>query len=105
MATTRSSPDLQRSAPEDQGSPDAPQQGLPEAPQNSRPDKPSQAEQGDASSSPSRKRPDNEEPDLVLEPDLPSDGRDEVGEAMIRKLPQRPELSEPPSQPKDSSTP
>lgn len=44
----------------------------------------------------------NEEPGLLLEPDLPSDGPDEVGEAMIRDLPQRPELSEPPSQP-DSS--
>ncbi len=41
----------------------------------------------------------NEEPPLLLEPDLPSDGRDEEGEAMIRNLPQRPELSEPPSQP------
>ena len=45
----------------------------------------------------------NEEPAMLLEPDLPSDGRDEVGEAMIRDLPQRPELSEPPSQP-DPST-
>ncbi|MEO6320824.1 MAG: hypothetical protein ABIR56_09090 [Polaromonas sp.] len=41
----------------------------------------------------------NEEPELLLEPDLPSDGRDEIGEAMILDLPQRPELSEPPSQP------
>lgn len=40
-----------------------------------------------------------EEPPLALEPDLPTDGRDEVGEAMIRSLPQSPELSEPPSQP------
>jgi len=38
-----------------------------------------------------------EEPPLALEPDLPSDGRDEVGEAMIRDLPRRPELSESPS--------
>jgi len=44
-----------------------------------------------------------EEPQLALEPDLPTDGRDEVGEAMIRALPQRPELSEPPSQPDPSS--
>jgi hypothetical protein len=44
----------------------------------------------------------NEEPPLLLEPDLPSDGRDEDGEAMIRNLPQRPELSEPPSQPDPS---
>lgn len=44
------------------------------------------------------KKPDNEEPAMALEADLPSDGRDEVGEAMIRNLPQRPELAEPPSQ-------
>ena len=37
----------------------------------------------------------NEEPDLALEPDLPSDGRDIEGETMIRKLPERPELSDP----------
>lgn len=46
----------------------------------------------------------NEEPELLLEPDLPSDGRDEIGEAMIRELPQRPELSEPSSQPNPSLT-
>ena len=48
-------------------------------------------------------KPGGEEPDLALEPDLPSDGRDAVGEAMIRDLPQRPELTEPPSQPNPSS--
>lgn len=41
----------------------------------------------------------NEEPHLALEPDLPSDGRDIEGEAMIRKLPDRPELSDPPQAP------
>jgi hypothetical protein len=45
------------------------------------------------------KTADNEEPALVIEADLPSDGRDEVGEAMIRDLPKRPELSEPPDHP------
>ena len=50
-----------------------------------------------------RRKPGGEEPDMTLEPDLPSDGRDAVGEAMIRDLPQRPELSEPPSQPHPSS--
>ncbi|MFZ2296217.1 MAG: hypothetical protein WAW46_14420 [Polaromonas sp.] len=50
-----------------------------------------------------RQYPENEEPEMLLEPDLPSDGRDEKGEAMIRDLPQRPELSEPPSQPGPSS--
>lgn len=52
-----------------------------------------------------RQQPGGEEPAMALEPDLPSDGRDAVGEAMIRDLPQRPELSEPPSQPNPSSQP
>ena len=47
----------------------------------------------------------NEEPALLLEPDVPSDGPDEIGEAMIRDLPQRTKLSEPPSQPDASSNP
>lgn len=51
-----------------------------------------------AETNPSGQRPDNEEPAMALEADLPSDGRDEIGEAMIRNLPQRPELAEPPSQ-------
>ena len=50
-----------------------------------------------------RRKPGGEEPDMALEPDLPSDGRDAIGEAMIRDLPKRPELSEPPSQPHPSS--
>ncbi|MDB5966120.1 MAG: hypothetical protein JWQ72_2620 [Polaromonas sp.] len=45
------------------------------------------------------KAPGNEEPEPVMEEDLPSDGHDEVGEAMIRNLPQRPELSDPPPEP------
>ncbi|MEO5661093.1 MAG: hypothetical protein ABIQ90_15060 [Polaromonas sp.] len=45
-----------------------------------------------------------EEPGLVLEADLPSDGRDEIGEAMIRNLPQRPELSEPSGMPDSAPT-
>lgn len=32
----------------------------------------------------------DEEPALVLEPDLPSDGRDEQGEATVRALPKLP---------------
>ena len=39
----------------------------------------------------------NEEPEIGMEADLPSDGRDEVGEAMIRDLPERSELSGPPA--------
>lgn len=56
-----------------------------------------------AAASPERQKPGGEEPDMALESDLPSDGRDPVGEAMIRDLPQRPELSEPPSQPHPSN--
>ncbi|EJL86226.1 hypothetical protein PMI15_01440 [Polaromonas sp. CF318] len=35
------------------------------------------------------KRPGNEEPEPTLEDDLPSDGRDKKGEAMIRELPRQ----------------
>ena len=52
-----------------------------------------------AAAGPPSKSPGNEEPAFALEPDLPSDGRDEEGEAMIRALPQRTELAEPASQP------
>lgn len=38
----------------------------------------------------------NEEPEFALEPDVPTDGRDEVGEDMIRMLPKQPGLSDPP---------
>ena len=59
-----------------------------------------QSGQGQQSgSAPLRKKVNNEEPELFLEPDLPSDGRDEQGEAMIRDLPRRPELSETPPKP------
>jgi len=37
-----------------------------------------------------QKRPGNEEPEPTLEDDLPSDGRDKKGEAMIRELPGKP---------------
>lgn len=47
----------------------------------------------------------HEEPELLLERDLPSDGRDEIGEAMIRDLPQKPELAKPDSQPDPSPNP
>lgn len=57
----------------------------------------------EAAHTPPTRNPGNEEPEMLLEPDLPSDGRDEKGEAMIRDLPQRPELSEPPSQPVPSN--
>ena len=49
----------------------------------------------------SNEAPGNDESELALESDLPTDGRDEVGEAMIRKLPQRNGLSEAPPEPAD----
>jgi hypothetical protein len=66
--------------------------------------KPGQGTKPAAAVPPPPEPPASEEPDMVLESDLPSDGRDEVGEAMICDLPQRPELSEPPSQPDSSNT-
>lgn len=46
----------------------------------------------------------HEEPELRSEPDLPSDGPDEEGEAMIRELSLRPELSDPAAQPESEPT-
>lgn len=74
----------------------------PDAPRGANEGAGQQAGSGAAPSAP-RHKPGGEEPEMALEPDLPSDGRDAVGEAMIRDLPQRPELSEPPSQPDPSS--
>ena len=51
---------------------------------------------GAVSSAPSGK-PNDDEPELLFEADLPSDGHDEQGEKMILDLPERPELSGPPS--------
>ncbi len=53
----------------------------------------------DISTSPSNHAVADEEPNMALEPDLPSDGRDVVGKAMIRDLKQRPELRESPNPP------
>ena len=77
----------------DQGVPSG--SASPDEPAHTLPAEPSHATQVSDSSG-------REEPAFALEPDLPTDGRDEVGEAMIRDLPQRPELSEPPSQPDTS---
>lgn len=48
---------------------------------------------GAGSSAPFNKSNDDE-PEMRFEPDLPSDGRDEQGERMIRDLPERHELSD-----------
>ncbi len=70
--------------------------GSPEEPAHTLPAEPAQvtkAQSGKAAAaqprSGPRKRPGNEEPELTLEDDLPSDGRDKKGEAMIRDLPRR----------------
>lgn len=46
-----------------------------------------------------RKRPGNEEPEPTSEADLPSDGRDEKGEAMIRDLPKQAGFPQAPKSP------
>lgn len=81
MTDTAASP--RKDAPQDKASPGQP----PDA-------------QADSGAPKPRVKPPSDEPELALEPDVPSDGRDEVGDAMIRDLPRRPELGEPPSQPK-----
>ena len=79
--------------------PDEPAHALPAKPSHATQASESSSHEADGSAKPAPKPPGSEEPQFALEPDLPTDGRDEVGEAMIRDLPQRPELSEPPSQP------
>ena len=68
----------------------------PSGPTNPVPD-PHPSAKGESSATPVL--PDADEPKIDIESDIPSDGRDVVGEAMIRDLPQRPELTKPPSQP------
>ena len=81
MSTGRShSPD--GGVPLGAGSPDEPAHTLPAEPaQITR----APAAKGDAT----HKRAGNEEPEPTIEDDLPSDGRDEKGEAMIRDLPRK----------------
>lgn len=43
-----------------------------------------------------------DEPEVEQESDVPLDGRDEIGEAMIRDLPRRPELTDSPSPPQSA---
>lgn len=101
MADSTPSSEPGRSGLIGKGAPGEPPSTQPAEPSHITPAPRQPAGQEDSSPpSPSQKRAGHEEPELALEPDLPTDGRDEVGEAMIRDLPQRPELSEPPSQPK-----
>ena len=58
---------------------------------------------GTQDSTPERKSRRDDESGMFSEPDLPSDGRDEEGEAMIRELPQSPELSDVPKPSKASA--
>ncbi len=53
----------------------------------------------------SPKRPGNDEPEPTLEDDLPSDGRDEKGEAMIRDLPKPAESPRSAQSPKSPARP
>lgn len=68
--------------------------GSPDEPAHTLPAEPSQitkasAAKDDSAQPPAdaHKRAGNEEPEPTLEEDLPSDGRDEEGESMIRNLP------------------
>ena len=101
MTNSANSPD--QAVSPDSASLDEPAHTVPSEPSHVMKVSESSDHEADASPSPALKNPGNEEPPLTLEPDLPSDGRDEVGEAMIRELPQRPELAEPPSQPSPSN--
>lgn len=87
MSTGRShSPD--GGVPLGAGSPDEPAHTLPAEPANITR---APAAKDDAT----QKRPGNEEPEPTIEDDLPSDGRDEKGEAMIRDLPRKTGKKEP----------
>lgn len=101
MANSNSSPD--QGAHFGKGSDQSLSQSMPADPSHITPANTQQGQDTKSSAIPPVKKLRNEEPGPTLEPDLPSDGRDEKGEAMIRDLPQRPELSEPPSQPSPSS--
>lgn len=71
------------------GSPDEPAHTLPAEPTQITKVQPGKTGKAEAAQPPSgaRKRPGNEEPEPTLEDDLPSDGRDKKGEAMIKDLP------------------
>lgn len=87
MSTRRShSPD--GGVPLGAGSPDEPAHTLPAEPAQITKATAAKAEAAQPRSG-TRKRAGNEEPEPTLEDDLPSDGRDEKGEAMIRDLPRK----------------
>ncbi|MDB5742902.1 MAG: hypothetical protein JWR68_1217 [Polaromonas sp.] len=96
MATSSSNP-TGSGVPLGKASSDEPANTLPAEPSNVTPAH-AQADQGSRSKTTTQpvKKPGNEEPEMALEEDVPSDGNDEVGEAMIRELPVRPELSRSP---------
>lgn len=73
------------------GSPDEPAHTLPAEPAQITQAPSAKADKAEAAQprSGARKRPGNEEPEPTLEDDLPSDGRDKKGEAMIRDLPRK----------------
>ena len=64
--------------------------GSPDEPAHTLPAEPSQITKAPGGKpEATHKRAGNEEPEPTLEDDLPSDGRDEKGEAMIRELPNK----------------
>jgi hypothetical protein len=72
------------------GSPDEPAHTLPAEPaQITKTPAPGDRAQAAQQRPGARKRAGNDEPEPTLEDDLPSDGRDEKGEAMIRDLPRK----------------
>jgi hypothetical protein len=89
MATRHShSPD--GGVPLGAGSPDEPAHTLPAEPaQITKALAPRDNAEAEQQRPGARKRAGNEEPEPTLEDDLPSDGRDEKGEAMIRDLPRK----------------
>jgi hypothetical protein len=103
MAASGPSPD--HGAPIGTGSSDEPAYTLPAEPAQSRAGTPVAApDSAVPEKGPRSWSRNHEEPELRSEPDLPSDGPDEEGEAMIRELPLQPGLSDPPVQPEPEPT-
>ena len=69
--------------------------GSPDEPAHTLPAEPTQITRAPAGKADAtHKRAGNEEPEPTIEDDLPSDGRDEKGESMIRDLPRKTEKKE-----------
>ena len=87
---TQRSHSLDGGVPLGAGSPDEPAHTLPAEPvQITKAKAPADKAEAAQPRSGTQKRAGNEEPEPTLEDDLPSDGRDKKGEAMIRDLPRK----------------